>query len=136
MQHREEEAKVSRDRPLEREQRLDRALDGEEELVDLVVEGDHLIGQLDVPLLKRANGAANRRDDALALLLKLSLEPVQSLVDRHGRHRTCDIWLALRAGHHFVTTPQQPRIPPSRGGIVPWPRTPKEERTRCRRSAL
>ena len=30
---------------LQREQRLDRALDPEEELVDLVVEGDYLVGE-------------------------------------------------------------------------------------------
>ncbi len=84
MEHREQQAEVARDRRLQGEQRLDRGLDAEEELVDLVVERDHLVGELDVALLERADCAPNRRDHALALLLKLCLDPVQGFVDRHS----------------------------------------------------
>ena len=136
VQHREQQAQVARHRALQCEQRLDRAFDREEQLVDLVVEGDHLVGELDVALLERPDRSADGRDDALTLLLKLCFEPVERLVDRHRGHGTRDICLLPRVRHHFVTTPQQPRIPPPCGRVVPWPRTPKEERNPCRRSAL
>ena len=83
MKHREQQPQIARDRRLQREQRPDRPLDREEELVDLVVEGDHLVGELDVALLERPDGPANRRNDPLALLLELRFDPVQGFVDRH-----------------------------------------------------
>ena len=42
----------TRDRRLPREQRLDALLDREVALVDLVVEGDHLVGELVVALAR------------------------------------------------------------------------------------
>ena len=48
MEDREHEPQVDRDRSLPREQRLDALLDREVGLVDLVVEGDDLVGELDV----------------------------------------------------------------------------------------
>jgi hypothetical protein len=81
--HREQQPQVARDRRLESEERLNRAFDREEEVVDLVVERDHLVGELDVPLLQRPVRSADRRDDALAFLLQLRFEPVESFVDRH-----------------------------------------------------
>ena len=85
-QDREHEAQIARDGRLQREQRLDRALDVEEQAVDLVVEGDHLVGELDVALLEGPDGPANRREDPLALLLELRFDPVEGFVDRHWRH--------------------------------------------------
>ena len=51
VQHREHEPEIARDRRLPREQRLDPLLDRDVALVDVVVERDHLVGQLCVPLL-------------------------------------------------------------------------------------
>ncbi len=76
MEDRQEEPQVARDRRLEGEHGLDGAFDAEEELVDLVVEGDDLVGELDVPLLEGPDGAVHRREDALALLLELGFDPV------------------------------------------------------------
>ena len=74
MEHRQQQPQVSRHGRLQREQRLDRPLDGQEVLVDLVVEGDHLVGELDVALLQRAHGAADGLDDPLPLLLELCFD--------------------------------------------------------------
>ena len=63
MQHREQQAQVARDRRLEREQRLDRALDVEEKAVDLVVEGDDLVRELLVLRDQRVHGPAERPED-------------------------------------------------------------------------
>ena len=101
VEDREQQAQVARDRRLEREHGLDRALDAEEELVDLVVEGDDLVGELDVPLLERPDGAVHRGEDALALLLELRFDPVEGLVDRHRD----TVHLLGRAFSGYVTTP-------------------------------
>ena len=76
VQDREQEPQIARHGRLEREQGLDRALDAEEALVDLVVEGDHLVGELDVALAEGPHRAADGRDDALPLLLESRLDPV------------------------------------------------------------
>ena len=92
MQDGEQEPEVARHRRLEREQRLDRALDAEKEPVDLVVEGDHLVGELLVALLERAHRAVDRRDRPLGLFLELRLDLAQVVVDRH-----CDTVLPSHA---------------------------------------
>ena len=51
MDHREHETQVARDGCLPGEQHLDRFLDLHVEAVDLVVERDHLVGELDVLVL-------------------------------------------------------------------------------------
>ncbi len=95
MEDREQQAQVAGDRGLEREQRLDRGLDPEEEPVDLVVEGDHLIGELGVALLERPHRAVNGGDGALALLLELRFDLAQFLVDRH-RDTVSLLWCGFR----------------------------------------
>ena len=83
MEHREQQPQVARHRRLEREQRLDRALDAEEELVDLVVERDDLVGELDVALLERPHRAADGGEHPLALFLELRFDPIEGFVDGH-----------------------------------------------------
>ncbi len=84
MENREHEAQIACNRRLECKERLDRALDIEEQAVDLVVEGDHLVGELRVALLQRPHGSTNHGQDPLALLLEMGLDPVESFVDRHA----------------------------------------------------
>ena len=66
-----------RRRRLSREQRLNARLDVEVAAVDLVVERDHLVGELLVLLLERVQRAAQRPADELALLLERRLELVE-----------------------------------------------------------
>ena len=80
MQDREDEAQVDGDRRL-----ASRAVTGcpprspGSVVVDLVVERDHLVGQLDVALLERVQAAAERAEDERALLLERRLELVELL---------------------------------------------------------
>ncbi len=76
MDDREQQPQVAGNRGLQGEERLDQGLDAEEERVDLIVEGDDLVGELGVSLLERAHRAADGRDDPLALLLELGLDPI------------------------------------------------------------
>ena len=123
--HREQESQVARDRRLQRKERLDRLLDAEEVVVDLVVEGDHLVGELAIALLEGAHSSVDGAEDALPHLLELRLDLLERRVDRHHEP---GYYLALRAGaravHHFVSTSQRRRIPPSPGRAVPWPANP------------
>src|SRR5688572_7171261 len=82
VQHRQDEAEVDRDRGLAREERLDAFLDAEVGSVDLVVEGDDLVGQLDIGLRERVQAAAERAKDERALLLQRRLELVEVLLER------------------------------------------------------
>ena len=59
------------------EQRLDALLDREVRLVDLVVEGDHLVGELDVGLQERVQASTKRAEDVRALLLQRRLELIE-----------------------------------------------------------
>ena len=61
MQDREHEPEIARDRRLPREQRLDALLDAQVALVDVVVEGDHLVGELVVALLERVDAPRSAR---------------------------------------------------------------------------
>ena len=56
-------------------------LDAEEVAVDLVVERDHLVGELAIPLLERPHRAVDGADDALPHLLELRLD----LLERRRR---------------------------------------------------
>ena len=90
MQHRQHEPQVGRYRRLPREQRLDPQLDLEVEPVDVVVEGDHLVGELDVALLERVQGAAEDSEHKGPFFLKAGLELVELLLeaDPHVRSVT------------------------------------------------
>ena len=62
-------------------------LDLEVEPVDVVVEGDHVVGELDVALPERVQRAAEHAQDELALLLQARLELVELLLEADS-HRT------------------------------------------------
>ena len=62
----EHEAKVARDGGLAREQELNPLLHLEVLRIDVVVEGDHFVGELDVLGAHGFDGAAQRREDQLA----------------------------------------------------------------------
>jgi hypothetical protein len=83
VEHREDQAQIAGDRRLQRQQRLDRALDPQEQPVDLVVEGDDLARELDIPLLEGPHRAVDGGNDALALFLELGLDAVEGFVNRH-----------------------------------------------------
>ncbi len=86
---REHEPQVGRDGRLPRQQRLDALLEAEVARVDLVVEGDHLVGELEVLLDERARRRLDRADDEPALVLERLLELGELLVegDSRARHR-------------------------------------------------
>ena len=81
VQHREHQPEVGRDRRLAREQRLDPLLDREVGGVDLVVERDHLVGELEVLLDERPRRGLDGANDELALALERLLELGQLLVE-------------------------------------------------------
>ena len=81
MDHRQQQPQVAGHRRLQREQRLDLVLDGEEVPVDLVVEGDHLVGELAIPFLECAHRAVDGADDSLPHLLELGLGLLERGVD-------------------------------------------------------
>ena len=88
MQDREHEPEVARDRRLAGEQPFDSLLEHEIARVDLVVEGDHLVGELDVLAAERAHRPAQRADDELGLFLEIRLEPVELFLERQPHHRS------------------------------------------------
>ena len=73
-QHREHEPEVDRDRRLAGEERLDAFLDRDVAAVDLVVEADHLVGELLVAARQRVQRRAERAQDEVALLLQRGFE--------------------------------------------------------------
>jgi len=81
VQDREHEPEVDRDRCLSREQALDALLDRQVVAVDVVVEGDHLVGQLGISALERQEDRAQRAEHEVALGLKLALELCELLVE-------------------------------------------------------
>ena len=81
MQHREHEPEVGGDRRLPREQVLHPLLDREVAVVDLVVERDHLVGELVVLLHERVERAAQRAEDERALLVDRRLELVELFLE-------------------------------------------------------
>ncbi len=87
VQEREHEPQVAGDRGLLREQRLNASLDVEVERVDLVVEGDHLVGELVVLLPQRVQCAAQRAEHELALLLQRTLGAVELLLEGDAGHQ-------------------------------------------------
>ena len=81
VEHREDEPQVGRDRRLPREQLLDALLDREVARVDLVVERDHLVGELLVLLHERVERAAQRAQHERALLVHRRLELVEIFLE-------------------------------------------------------
>ena len=81
-QHGEHEPEVDRDRRLPGEQRLDARLDREVAAVDLVVEADHLVGELVVAARERVERRAQRAEDEIALLLQRRLELRELVLER------------------------------------------------------
>jgi hypothetical protein len=81
MQHREHEPKVGGDRSLPGEQLLDAGLDRDVDLVDLVVEGDHLVRELGVLRGDGLDGGAQRAEHELALGLQRGLEVCELLLE-------------------------------------------------------
>ncbi len=80
MQHREHVAEIDRDRRLAREQRVDALLQLGIHAVDVVVEGDHLVGELDVALGEGVDAAAQRAEHELALQAERLLQLLDSLL--------------------------------------------------------
>ena len=88
MEHGEHEAEIGRHGCLLGEQLADRALDAVVAVVDLVVEGDHLVAELDVLRREGVDRAAHRPNGDLALLLEVRLERLEALLVLdacHGR---------------------------------------------------
>ena len=81
MQYREHEPQIDRDRCLAREQRLDLLLDLDVEPVDVVVERDHVVGELDVALCERVQRPAEHAQDERPLFLQARLELVELLLE-------------------------------------------------------
>ena len=81
-EHGEHEPQVARDRRLAGEQRLDAGLDREVAAVDLVVEADHLVGELVVAARERVQRRAERAQDEVALLLQRRLELLELVLER------------------------------------------------------
>ena len=81
-QDREDEAQVGGDGRLAREQRLDALLDRDVAAVDLVVEADHLVGELVVAARERVQRRAERAQDEIALFLERRLELRELLGER------------------------------------------------------
>ena len=86
VQHREHEPQVDRDRRLQRQQALDALLQAVVAAIDLVVERDHLVGQIDVASIERVDRRAQRPQHVLPLLLQRGLEAFELLVEDVARH--------------------------------------------------
>ncbi len=77
MQHPEHQPQVPGGRRLAGEQRGDSLLDALVLPVDLVVEGDHLVGELWIALLQCLHRASKRAQDELAFLDEVRLDRVE-----------------------------------------------------------
>ena len=102
MQDPEHEPEVGRDRRLPGEQRLDALLDREVAAVDLVVEGDHLVGELDVLRVERVQRAAKRAQDERALLLERLLEAGQLVLEDRPQPNRPVTYPSVRSSLGFV----------------------------------
>ena len=80
-QDRQHEPEVAGDGRLPCEQRLHALLDAGVADVDLVVEADHLVGQLVVAACQRVQRRPQHAEDERALLLQIGLETLQLLVE-------------------------------------------------------
>ena len=81
MQECEHEPQVRGDGRLPREQLLDPLVDREVEVVDVVVERDHLVGELRVLCARGLDGGSERPEHELALGLQPGLELLELLLE-------------------------------------------------------
>jgi hypothetical protein len=86
LQEREHEAEVARHRRLPRQQQLDALLDRDVLRVDVVVEGDHLVRQLEVARADGLDRAAQRAQDEVSLRVQGELQRVELLLEAEPRH--------------------------------------------------
>ena len=86
VQHGQHEAQVDGDRRLQREEALDALLQRVVAVVDLVVERDHLVGQVDVAAVEGVDGRAQCPQHELPLLLERLLETFELLVEDVAWH--------------------------------------------------
>ena len=86
VQHRQHEPQIDGDGRLQRQQALDALLQGVVAVVDLVVEGDHLVGQVDVAPVERVDRRAQRAQHEQPLLLERLLQALELLVEDVARH--------------------------------------------------
>ncbi len=84
MEDREHEAEVARDRRLPREQKLHRLLRPQVHVVDVVVERDHLVGELGIPGNERLDCGPHRAEDELGLDVEQLLELAELLLERRS----------------------------------------------------
>ena len=82
----EHEPEVGGDGRLPREQRLHALLDRDIATVDLVVEPDHLVGELLVAARESVERRAQRAQNQVALLLQRRLELPELLGEREPHH--------------------------------------------------
>ena len=74
LEHGEHQAQVGRDGRLPGEQHLHAGLDAHAQPIDLVVEGDDVVGELGIARLQRGHRATERAQDELSLLLEVGFE--------------------------------------------------------------
>ena len=89
----EDEPQVDGDGRLTGEELLDALADREVAVVDLVVEGDHLVGELGVLLLERIQRPPQGAEDQGGLLLEVGLKAIQLLLERQP-HTSCSSQIA------------------------------------------
>ena len=82
MEDGEHEAQVDGDGRLAGQERLDPFLDPEIDLIDFVVEPDHLVCELDVGLQEGVQAAAQRPQHEGAFLLERGLELIELFLER------------------------------------------------------
>ncbi len=93
MQDGENEPQVDGDGRLPSEELLDALTDREVAVVDLVVERDHLVGELGVLLFERIHGTPQGAEDQGGLLLEVGLKTIQLLLERQP-HTSCSSQIA------------------------------------------
>jgi hypothetical protein len=81
VEDRQDEAKIAGDRRLARKQKLDALFDPNVMLVDIVVERDHLVGELFVALLESIDRAPQGTQDQLTFLLECRLEKIELFLE-------------------------------------------------------
>ena len=81
VKNREHQTKVARHRSLPGEQRLDAFLDRDVARVDVVVEGDHLIGKLVVALVERVDSPAERAQHERSLFLQCRFQEIEVVLE-------------------------------------------------------
>ena len=98
----EDEPEVARDRRLAREQGLDLSLDPMRSLVDLVVEGDHLVRELRVVRSQRVERSTQRPQDEVALLLDGRFQLVELFLQLDSHPNRPVTYPSVRVSEGFV----------------------------------